>query len=284
MAWETREGPNHRWRVDGAPLPHRRLVNQGSRHGQPPAWGRAWGPRGTGRDGTAYGEVQAEPARFAMALRAWAAGHARRRTARLGPMDQERAGDWWARAAQPGRKVLRSRGQDVPGRAGHREAWGRGVPPQAAPLALATRGCDTSGEAWRGRALAPGWRLVRALVVGTRPQERAHRWRPRVAPVPAPRRPWCTSDQGPESRPALRHGEGPWGPPARPGTRGPVPEPRRVPPPDVRSAPGVHHRRRGPGGGVTPTAMVGKPPARAVRRAAPPPAHPSTPALWRESP
>jgi hypothetical protein len=181
MAWETREGPNRRGRVDGAPLPHRRLVNQGSRHGQPPAWGRAWGPRGTGRDGTAYGEVQAEPARFAMAIRAGAAGHARRRTARLGPMDQERAGDWWARAAQPGRKVLRSRGQAVPGSAGHREAWGRGVPPQAAPwpwprggaTPLARRG---GGWPWRpaGGWCGPWWsaRAPRSVRTGGGPASR----------------------------------------------------------------------------------------------------------------
>lgn len=231
--WETRDGPNRPWRLSGDPRRQRRRVNKGSGQGPPQAWCRAWGQRVTGRDGTAYGEGKAEPAPCERASRAVAAGKALRRTARLVPIDQETACDWWDRAAPPGRQVLRSRGRDVPVTACPLDEWCSVVQTTEPHLAMAQQVGEPSGAAWRGTALAPVWRLVRAWVVGQRPQERAHLWRQRVAPVPAQRRPLCPSAQVPESRTARRPGDGPWVQPARHGHRGPVPAPRRGPPPEV---------------------------------------------------
>jgi hypothetical protein len=107
MAWETLDGPNRCGRLYGDPLPHRRLVNNGSSHGQPQAWCRAGGQSVTVRDGTAYWDVKAEPAIFALAIRALAAGHSLRSTARMVHLDQDTAGDWLDRAAPQCRKVLR---------------------------------------------------------------------------------------------------------------------------------------------------------------------------------
>jgi IS1 family transposase len=224
----------------------------------------------TVRDGTASWDVPAEPALFEMAIRAVAAGHARRSTARLVPIDQETACDWLDRAAPHGRKVLLSLWRDLPVTAGQLEEWWSVVHPTEAPLAMATRVCEPSGEAWRWMAGAPVWRMVLAGVVGKRTQERAHLLLPRVAHGTAQRLPLCTSDQWPAYRTALLHVDGPWVHPARHGTRGRFPEPRRVPPPDVLSAQVVKRRRRGHVVGVTTTALVGEPEAIAVRLASRP--------------
>jgi IS1 family transposase len=223
------------------------------------------------RDGAvrdAYWDVNAEPAIFEMAIRALAEGHARRSTARIGPIDQDTACDWLDRAAQHGRKVLRYLWRDLPvSECPLDELW-RLVHTKASHLAMAKRVCDTYGEAWMWMAFAPVWRLVLAFVVGKRTQERANLLRHRVAHVTAQRLPWFTSDQWPEYRTTLRHVYGQWVPPARHGKRGRFPEPRRVPPPDVLSAQVVKHRRRGHVVEMTTKAMFGKPDAIAVRLAA----------------
>jgi IS1 family transposase len=218
----------------------------------------------TGRDGTAYWDVHAEPATFEMAIRALAEGNALRSTARIGHIDQETACDWLDRAAPHGRKVLRYRWRDLPVTACHLDELGSVVHTKEPHLAMAKRGCETSGAAWMWTALAPVWRMVLALVVGQRTQERANLVLKRVAHVTAPRLPWCTSDQVPEYRTALLHVYGPWVQPARHGNRGRFPEPRRVPPPDWLDAPVGKHRRRGHVVAVTTKAVFGEPDAIAV--------------------
>src|SRR5437870_9168913 len=107
MDWERLYGPNRHCRFYGDLLRQSRLVKNGSSHGQPQAWCRACGQSVTVRYGTAYGDLHAEPATFAMAIRALAEGNSLRRTARIVQIDQATACDWLDRAAQHGRKVLR---------------------------------------------------------------------------------------------------------------------------------------------------------------------------------
>jgi transposase-like protein len=83
MDWETLYCPNRRCQCYGDPLPQSRLVKNGSSHGQPQAWCRACGQSVTVRYGTAYWDVNAEPAIFEMAIRALAEGHALRSTTRI---------------------------------------------------------------------------------------------------------------------------------------------------------------------------------------------------------
>lgn len=268
MDWETRYGPNRRCRSYGDPLPQSRLVNNGSSHGQPQAWCRACGQRVTVRYGTAYGDVNAEPAIFEMAIRALAEGHALRSTARIVPIDKDTACDGLDRAAQHCRTVLRYLWRDLPVTECQLDALWSVVHTKESHLAMATRVCETSGDAWMWMACAPVWRLVLAFVVGKRTQERANLLLRRVAHVTAQRLPWFTSDQLPEYRTALLHVYGQWVPLARNGNRGRFPAPRRVPPPDWLDAQVVKHRRRGHVVGVTTKAIVGQPDAIAVRLAA----------------
>jgi len=91
-------------------------------------------------------------------------------------------------------------------------------------------------------ACAPVWRLVLAVVIGTRDQTGADVRRARVAQVTEDAMPWCTSDQLPADRHALLHPDGAWYQPPRPGRRGAYPPPRRRPPPRLRSAQVVKRR------------------------------------------
>jgi transposase-like protein/IS1 family transposase len=206
MDWETLYCPNRCCRFYGDPLPQSRLVKNGSSHGQPQALCRACGQSVTVRDGTAYWDLNAEPAIFEMAIRALAEGNSRRSTARIGQIDKDTACDWLDRAAQHCRKVLLDRWRDLPVTACQLDELWSFVHTQESHLAMAKRVCETSGDAWIWMAFAPVWRLVLAFVVGKRTQERANLLLHRVAHVTAQRLPLFTSDQLPEYRtpPAAR--------------------------------------------------------------------------------
>jgi IS1 family transposase len=268
MDWETLYCPNRRCRFYGDPLPQSRLVKNGSSHGQPQALCRACGQSVTVRYGTAYWDLNAEPAIFEMAIRALAEGNSLRSTARIVQIDKDTACDWLDRAAQHCRKVLLYLWQGLPVTACQLDELWSFVHTKESHLAMAKRVCETYGDAWIWMALAPVWRLVLAFVVGKRTQESANLLLHRVAHVTDQRLPLCTSDQLPEYRAALLHVYGQWVQPTRNGNRGRFPEPRRVPPPDLLYAQVVKHRRRGHVVGVTTKAIFGKPDAIAVRLAA----------------
>jgi IS1 family transposase len=268
MDWETLYCPNRCCRFYGDPLPQSRLVKNGSSHGQPQALCRACGQSVTVRYGTAYWDLNAEPAIFEMAIRALAEGNSLRSTARIVQIDKDTACDWLDRAAQHCRKVLLYLWRDLPVTECQLDELWSFVHTKESHLAMAKRVCETYGDAWIWMAFAPVWRLVLAFVVGKRTQESANLLLHRVAHVTAQRLPLFTSDQLPEYRTALLHVYGQWVQPARNGNRGRFPEPRRIPPPDLLYAQVVKHRRRGHVVGVTTKAIFGKPDAIAVRLAA----------------
>ena len=106
MDWETLYCPNRQCRCYGIPFRQGWLVKNGSSHHQPQAWCRACGRRVTVRYGTAYCDLNANPAIFETAIRALAEGHSLRSTARIVQIDKATACAWWNRAAQPCRVVL----------------------------------------------------------------------------------------------------------------------------------------------------------------------------------
>jgi hypothetical protein len=151
-------------------------VKNGSSHGRPQALCRACGQSVTVRDGTAYWDVNAEPAMFEMAIRALAEGNSLRSTARIVHIDQATACDWLDRAAQHCRQVLPYLWRDLPVSECQLDELWSFVHTKESHLAMAKRGCETSGEAWMWTAFAPVWRRVLAFVVGKRTQESANLW------------------------------------------------------------------------------------------------------------
>jgi hypothetical protein len=94
-------------------------------------------------------------------------------------------------------------------------------------------------------AFAPVWRLVLAFVIGKRNQANADLRLARVAPVADHHIPLLTSDQVPEYKNALLTTYGEWYQPARQGTRGAYPNPRRRPLPALLYAQVVTKRAKG---------------------------------------
>jgi hypothetical protein len=174
---------------------------------------------------------------------------------------------WLDRAAQPCRLVIRYVWPQRPRREGQWDERWRVVQTPDEPLAWANTSHDPAGEAWVGGAFAPAWRLVVALVVGKRTQAAAKVWLARVAPVTTDLIPFCPSAQRPAYRTALLHVYGQGDQPPRRGTRGPPPQPRRVPHHEWREAHVVKTRDRGRVVAVDPPVVCGDGPGIATRLA-----------------
>ena len=81
--------------------------------------------------------------------------------------------------------------------------------------------------------------------MGKRTQENAHRLLKRVVAVTETHMPFFTSDPLPAYEEALLAAYGQWSQPARQGTRGRHPAPRRIPLPNLLYAQGVKRREKG---------------------------------------
>ena len=222
-----------------------RVVKNGPTRGQRQALCRACGRSSALTYGTPYFDLEHVPALFALAIRAFAEGHAIRATARIIQVDQETVCTWLDRAAQQCRLVILSLWPQLPLSECQWDALWSCVPTKDAHLAWAKPYRDTSGDAWVWVAVAPEWRLVVALVVGKRTQADANLLLKRVAHGTTDLIPLFTSDQLPAYRTALLPVDGEGYQPPRRGTRGPHPHPRRVPHTELRSAQGVKTRERG---------------------------------------
>jgi IS1 family transposase len=180
-----------------------------------------------------------------LAIRALAEGNSIRATARIIQMDKDTVCIWLDRAAQQCRLVILYLWQQLPLRECQLDELGSFVHTKDEHLAWAKTYHDTYGDAWVWVAFAPEWRLVVAFVVGKRTQADANLLLERVAHVTTDLIPFFTSDQLPEYRTALLHVYGRWYQPPRCGTRGPHPQPRRVPHKELRYAQVVKTRERG---------------------------------------
>lgn len=245
MEWETLYCPNRYCRYYGVPFHRGLFVKNGSSHGQRQALCRACGQSVSIRYGTAYWDLNADPAIFETAVRALAEGNSLRSTARIVQIDKDTACDWLDRAAQHCRLVMLYLWHDLPVTECQLDELWSFVHTKEQNLATARLVCETYGDAWVWVAFAPVWRLVVAFVVGKRNQANANLLLKRVEYVTDATIPFFTSDQLAEYRTALLQVYGQWQQPARNGDRGRYPNRRRVPVPELLYAQVVKHRERG---------------------------------------
>ena len=245
MDWETLYCPNLRCRYYGIPFYEGQMVKNGSSCGQKQGLCKACGSSVSLRYGTAYYDLEADPAIFEMAVRALAEGNSLRATARIVQIDKDTACDWLDRVGQHCRGVMLYlwRGLHVT-ECQLDELWSF-VHTKERNLPYAKLYKETYGDAWVWIAFAPVWRLVLAFVVGKRDQENANMLLDRVAHVTDEHLPLFTSDQLPEYRTALLHTYGVWHQPQRNGDRGRYPKPRLVPHPGLLYAQVVKVREKG---------------------------------------
>ncbi len=257
MEWETLYCPNPFCACYGVAFPYSRLVRNGSSRGQRQALCRACGSSVSLRFGTAYRDLDADPAIFAMAIRALAEGNSLRSTARIVEIDKDTACAWLDRAARHCREVMLFLWRDLPVLECQLDELWSFVHTKEGHLKTAQRVCESYGDAWIWVAFAPLWRLVLAFVVGKRTQENATRLLERVAHVTDAGIPFFTSDQLPEYRSALLEVYGTWEQPARKGSRGRLPGLRLVAPPELLYAQVVKQRERGRVVAVSTRAVFG---------------------------
>jgi transposase-like protein len=87
--WETLYCPNLRCRYYGMPFYEGQMVKNGSSCGQKQGLCKACGSSVSWRYGTAYYDLEANPAIFEMAVRALAEGNSLRATARIVQIDKD---------------------------------------------------------------------------------------------------------------------------------------------------------------------------------------------------
>lgn len=245
MDWETLYCPNQQCGYYGVLFTHSRLVRNGSSHGHKQALCRSCGQSVSIRYGTAYWDLNADPALFELAVRALAEGNSLRSTARIAQIDKDTACDWLHRAALHCRLVMLSLWRDLLVTECQLDELWSFVHTKDEQLAGAKVLATTYGDTWIWLAFAPAWRLVVAFVVGKRTQAEANLLLERVASVSPATIPFFTSDQLAAYRTALLHVYGRWEQPARNGTRGRQPHRRRVAPPELLYAQVVKQRERG---------------------------------------
>jgi IS1 family transposase/transposase-like protein len=245
MDWETWYCPNPACALYSVGFRESRLVKNGTTRGQRQALCRACRSSVALTYGTPYFDLEHDPALFALAIRALAEGNAIRATARIIQVDKDTVCLWLDRAAQHCRLVMLHLWQQLPVRECQLDELWSFVHTKDAHLAWAKISRETYGDAWVWVAFAPEWRLVIAFVVGKRPQVEANLLLERVAYVTTDLVPFFTSDQLPEYRTALLHVYGEWQQLPRRGSRGPQPQPRRVPRKELLYAQVVKTRARG---------------------------------------
>jgi len=246
MNWESLYCPNQNCRYYGVPFYEGRMVKNGSSHGQQAqALCKACGSSVALRYGTAYENLDADPALFETVVRALAEGNSLRATARIVQIDKDTACAWLDRAAHHCRLVMLSLWRNLHITECQLDELWSFVHTKERNLSAAKLYHETYGDAWVWLAFAPTCRMVIAFVVGKRTQANANLLLKRVASVTDTHIPFFTSDQLPEYHTALLQTYGIWEQPSRNGARGRYPKPRRIPSPDLLYAHVVKTRHKG---------------------------------------
>jgi IS1 family transposase len=195
--------------------------------------------------GTAYFDLEADPALFELTIRALAEGNSIHSTARIVQIDKDTVCAWLNRAAQHCRLICLSLWRQLHVTECQLDELWSFVYTKEQNVEFAKRWCETYGDAWVWVAFAPQWRLVLAFVVGKRTQAEANLLLERVAAICDDHIPFFTSDQLPAYTAALLHVYGTWHQPERQGHRGRYPAKRRVPLPSLLYAQVVKQREKG---------------------------------------
>src|SRR5512135_694263 len=203
MNWETLYCPNRSCHYDGQIFRQGRLVKNGTSHGNKQALCRSCGRSVSLTYGTAYFDLEADPAIFELTVRALAEGNSIYSTARIVQIDKDTVCAWLNRVAQQCRLVMLYHWQNLHVTECQLDELWSFVHTKEDHLLAAQMYDETYGDAWVWLAFAPVWHLVLAFVVGKRDQERADLLLDRVKQVTDEHIPFFTSDQLPEYEDAL---------------------------------------------------------------------------------
>lgn len=195
--------------------------------------------------GTAYAGVRTDLNTYRRGARALAEGVSIRATSRLIEVDKDTVQRWLPLLGQHAAGVMNYFFRNL-----HLtecqldELWTFIYKKEAHLTALEQLGA-VYGDAWVWIAFSPVCKLVPAWVVGKRTLPHARRLVFRLKSATNGQIPFFTSDELPHYADALLEVYGQWVQPTRQGTRGRLPHPQRVPPPDLCYAVVVKKREKG---------------------------------------
>jgi transposase-like protein len=155
MDWETLYCPNRSCAYYGLPFEQAMLVKNGSSHGHKQGLCRACGRRIALTYGTAYFDLNADPAIFELTIRALAEGNSLRSTGRIVQIDKDTVCSWLSRAAHQCGRVTLYHWHKLHMSECQLDELSSFVHTKEQNLSAAKQWCDTYGDGWVWLAFAP---------------------------------------------------------------------------------------------------------------------------------
>lgn len=206
---------------------------------------RVCGELVSARTGTAYAGVRTELNTYLRGATALAEGLSIRATGRLLGVDKDTVNHWLPGLGRHGQRVMNYFFRNLPLAECQLDELWTFIAKKEAQLTPLEKLAEVYGDAWVWIAFSPVCKLVPAWVVGKRTLAHARRLVFRLKSATNGQIPFFTSDELPHYADALLEVYGEWVQPARHGSRGRFPKPRRVPPPDLCYAVVVKERENG---------------------------------------
>ena len=205
----------------------------------------ACGERFSARAGTAYTGIRSELKTYIRGVRALAEGMGIRATARLVEVDKDTVNHWLPVLGQHCQEVMNYFFRNLHLKECQLDELWTFIHKKEAHLTALEKLQEVYGDAWVWIAFSPVYKLVPAWVVGKRTLAHARKLVFRLKSATNGHIPFFTSDELPHYADALLEVYGQWEQPPRKGSRGRLPKPRRIPPPNLCYAVVVKKRERG---------------------------------------
>jgi len=206
---------------------------------------RVCGALVSARTGTAYAGVRTELNSYLRGATALAEGLSIRATGRLLGVDKDTVNHWLPGLGRHCQRVMNYFFRNLPLAECQLDELWTFIAKKEAQLTPLEKLAEVYGDAWVWIAFSPVCKLVPAWVVGKRTLAHARRLVFRLKSATNGQISFFTSDELPHYADALLAVYGEWIQPARHGSRGRFPKPRRVPPPDLCYAVVVKERENG---------------------------------------
>lgn len=203
------------------------------------------GQRVSTRVGTAYAGIRTDLSTYRKAATALAEGLSIRATARLVEVDKDTVNHWLPILGRHCQEVMNYFFRNLHLKECQLDELWTFIYKKEAQLTALEKLQQVYGDAWVWIAFSPVYKLVPAWVVGKRTLAYARKLVFRLKSATDGHIPFFTSDELPHYADALLEVYGQWERPPRKGTRGRLPNPRRVPSPDLCYAVVVKKREGG---------------------------------------
>jgi len=201
--------------------------------------------RVSARTGTAYSGIRTDEVTYGYAVTALAEGLALRAVERLFGLDKDTLCSWLPRLGEHCENVMSYFFRDLHLSECQLDELWTFVYKKEDQLDPIEQLLSVYGDAWVWIAFSPVFKIVPAWLVGKRTLRDARKLIFRLKSATDGHIPFFTSDELPHYAEALLDGYGELQQPPRRGSRGPLPAPRKYPPPDLCYAVVVKERERG---------------------------------------